>query len=131
VKALLNELRRTKSVRAVVLIVVGWILSPLTFWNDALVNIPIAYVCASAVALFGQQLFLPALIVSYWMTNLVGLVMMGKGIDRLISRERSGRHPVIVSLATTLVYTLVVVGLFFCGIIKPIEFSSLSRFFQH
>jgi len=52
-KALLNELRKTKSVRAVFLIVVGWILSPLTFWNDAVVNIPITYLCASVVALFG------------------------------------------------------------------------------
>lgn len=130
-KALLNELRKTKSVRAVFLIVVGWILSPLTFWNDAVVNIPIAYLCASVVALFGERLFLPALIVSYWMTNLIGLFMMGKGINRLIVHERSGKHPVIISLVTTLVYTLAVAGLFCCGVLKPIDFSSLGRFFQH
>lgn len=130
-KALLNELRKTKSVRAVFLVVVGWILSPLTFWNDAVVNIPIAYVCASAAALFGQKLFLPALLISYWMTNLVGLVMMGKGIDRLIKNEGAGKHPVFISLATTLVYTLVVVGLFYYGVLKPIDFSSVSRFLHH
>ncbi len=61
----------------VALFIAGYILSPLSFWNDAFVNIPIAYlvaVAASAVA--GPGVFPAAFFAGYLASNVAGLLMM-------------------------------------------------------
>jgi len=130
VKTLLAELRKTRSVKAAFLIFIGWILSPFTFWNDALVNIPIAYFCASVVALLSEKLFFVSFLAAYWLTNIVGVVMMGEGIRSLMAEKKIGRHPVVVSLITTAVYTVAVTCLFYAGMLRPIDFSVVGRLFH-
>lgn len=56
--------------------VFGWLLSPLTPWNDALLNLPIAYVMASLVVRVVPNSFSLALLVFYWLTNLAGILMV-------------------------------------------------------
>ena len=46
-----------------ILAIIGWILSPLTWWNDPLVNIPIAYGFGYLFSLISESLFLPFMIV--------------------------------------------------------------------
>jgi hypothetical protein len=75
-----------------ILTVVGFILSPLSWWNDLLVNIPLAYLFAWPVGLINERLFIPALVVGYWMTNVAGLLLMHAGINR--SLLRGGRFRV-------------------------------------
>jgi hypothetical protein len=59
-----------------ILATVGFILSPLSWWNDLLVNVPLAYAFATVVGLFARDLFVPALLVGYWLTNVVGFVLL-------------------------------------------------------
>src|SRR5438034_5637295 len=55
---------------------VGWMLSPATWWNDAFVNIPIAYALASVAAWVWPKTFLAAFVVFYWATNVLGSWML-------------------------------------------------------
>lgn len=85
----------------------GYILSPLSWWNDLVVNIPIAYVMAWPFALLDERLFLPSLILAYWLTNVLGFVMLHRGVAGLMS----GRVPALSlrgNLLVTLVYTVAI-----------------------
>ncbi|HXP63017.1 MAG TPA: hypothetical protein VN829_21130, partial [Dongiaceae bacterium] len=62
-----------------VLAVVGYMLSPLSWWNDLWVNVPLALVFAWTVSLFYRPAFKPCLVIGYWLTNVAGFVLMHKG----------------------------------------------------
>lgn len=97
---------------------VGYLLSPLTWWNDLLVNLPLAWALASAVSWASPRLFAPALVVAYWLTNLLGLLLMGFGGMRAAgSRPTRAR---LYALAGSLAYTLLIVGLVWLGLVKPL-----------
>ena len=62
---------------------IGFILSPLSWWNDAVVNFPLAYAFAWVVGKFISPLmvvhtwmFVNLFIVGYFMTNLAGFLML-------------------------------------------------------
>ena len=55
---------------------IGWVLSPLTFWNDAFVNIPLSYLLANILVRFIRADFLLLVLIAYWFTNALGLYMM-------------------------------------------------------
>ncbi len=59
---------------------IGYLLSPLSLWDDVFVNIPISYVLALVVKHFSPSAFLPAMILIYWLTNLIGFMCMRKGL---------------------------------------------------
>lgn len=66
---------------------VGWMLSPLTWWKDFLVNFPVAYVVAIFVGGFNRDLFSSAFITTYWVSNVLGLIMMRQGITMSVNVE--------------------------------------------
>ena len=59
---------------------IGFILSPLSWWNDLLVNVPIAYAFSYPFSLVSKSLYLPSFILGYWITNILGFVLMHKGV---------------------------------------------------
>lgn len=99
---------------------IGWLLSPLTFWNDAFVNLPLSYLLANILIRLMNVDFLWLVLVSYWITNGLGIYLMyaaGKGIVRSgegAIREISGL------IITTTVYSLIIVILGRLGIIRPL-----------
>ncbi len=98
---------------------IGWLLSPLTFWNDAFINIPFAYICANLFIRVFPTNFLLTVIVFYWISNFAGLLMMyisGKGI------ARSGKgiiKELILLAAAMLTYSAIMVILGKAGILRP------------
>lgn len=50
------------------------------------VNIPLAYAFSLPFSLMSEQLFLPAFIFGYWLSNLLGLIMLYRGIAGLVSK---------------------------------------------
>ncbi len=101
---------------------VGYILSPLSWWNDAFVNIPIAYVFASLVALFWPSEFLASLVLGYWLTNNVGLNLLHRGVVGAICRHPPcvyTRKMLLKDLATSVLYTGAVALLAWYGILAP------------
>jgi hypothetical protein len=101
---------------------VGYLLSPLSWWNDLVVNWPLAYLFANLVGLVSHRLFGPSLVAGYWLTNILGLVMMQQGTVRLATAgERPmSRRQLWVSIAVASGYTLAAVVLLRLGVLKPI-----------
>lgn len=105
-KKLLNQ---KKQIKAGVLTVIGFILSPLSWWNDFFINIPIAYLFAWLLAKINSNIFLPTLITVYWLTNIIGLLLMHYGIEKIIEKEkRLTKNAIVKHLAFSLIYTLAI-----------------------
>ena len=94
-----------------VLVIVGFILSPLSWWNDMVVNVPISYLLSWPFAAIDERLFLPAFVAAYWLTNLIGLLMIHWGGHKMIRGQHveiSVRHSLLASLVYTLIIALLV-----------------------
>jgi len=116
-----------KRLKGGVVATVGYLLSPLSFWNDLFLNIPLAYVFALPFAAISRTLFLPAMITGYWITNIAGFILLHKGAVDVASKEavRYSRSALIKDLGLSVVYTLVVVLLLKFGILRlPTEYFS-------
>ena len=65
--------------RVLLLLAVGWLLSPLCWWNDLVINLPIAYGVGVLVGHWRPEWFAGGLVVGYWLSNVVGIVLMQSG----------------------------------------------------
>jgi hypothetical protein len=77
-----------RALPSVLLLAIGWLLSPLCWWNDLLINFPLALGFARLVSLLHPAWLLPALVGGYWLTNMAGLLLMQNGAMALLPRER-------------------------------------------
>jgi hypothetical protein len=105
------------------LAVIGYLLSPLSWWNDAFINLPLAWLFASLISLISHRLFAPAMIVGYWLTNITGLLIMARGTAGVITGDSrwSRRRRLLLSLLAATGYTLLIVLLYLLGILKPLN----------
>ena len=104
-----------------VLAVIGFMLSPLSWWNDLLINIPLAYLFAATVALLNSAWFNPAFVVGYLLTNIIGMLMMQYGMKHAVRSEKPSdiKKEIRSSLIWSLLYTLLIVALLMTGWIQP------------
>jgi hypothetical protein len=103
--------------------VIGYLLSPLSWWNDPFINLPLAWLFASLVSLASSRLFAPAMILGYWLTNIAGLLMMARGTAGVVAGDspRLRRRQLALSLVAATGYTLLIVLLYVFGILKPLH----------
>lgn len=113
----------------------GYMLSPLSPWNDIFVNILPSYLLSWPFSLIDERLFLPAFLFFYWASNVLGLVLLHLGAVGL-AKKSSSKAPVdlqanfhrmlLVSTAYTAVITLLVV----LGVIEsPVQLlAELKKF---
>jgi hypothetical protein len=104
-----------------VLALVGYLLSPLSWWNDLFVNVPLALLFAWLVSAVYRPAFTTALVVGYWLTNVAGFVLMHKGAQQMLGKQResSARRELLQDIVISLLYTLLIVLLVKFGILKP------------
>lgn len=102
----------------IILVTTGFILSPLSWWNDLLVNVPLAYLFSVPFSLIDERLFIPAFILGYWLTNLLGFLMLHWGGEGLIYRRRP-TISVKRSLIISVVYSIIVIILVLLGWLAP------------
>ena len=104
-----------------VLATIGYLLSPLSWWNDAFINIPLALVFAWLVGFFYKPAFAASLIIGYWLTNVLGLVLMHKGARQILSEKPppDSRREWLIDVIVSLVYTGVIIILIKLEILKP------------
>jgi len=115
-----------------ILATVGYILSPLSWWNDLVINIPLAYAFAFPFGLISRSLFLPMMIFGYWITNVVGFMLMHYGVTDLVKKKENqntkekrnyNRKDLMKDIAFSILYTLVVVIFVKLGWVKfPLEY---------
>lgn len=111
------------------LLVVGYLLSPLCWWNDLIINLPIAYGFGYVVSLWRSEWFLGAAIAGYWLSNLVGIVLMQMGTKDILqttAKKRSFSQEIFSGVLTSTAYTVVVGALVYFHVldlnaILPIE----------
>lgn len=106
-----------------VLAFVGYMLSPLSWWNDLFVNVPLALVFAWVVSLFYPPAFEWSVIIGYWLTNVLGFVLMHKGGEKMFSKEDKpySRRMLLRDVGISLLYTSLIVILLKLEILKPIK----------
>ena len=79
-----------------------------------LVNVPLAYLFSWPFSAIHEQLFVPAFITGYWLTNLLGLVMLHLGSVGFVKKRNykfSFKFSFVVSLIyTALIFIIVMLG---------------------
>ena len=106
-----------------VLAMIGFMLSPLSWWNDLVVNIPLALAFAWLVSVVYKPAFAAAMVVGYWLTNVLGFILMHAGARQVLS-EKQGRYSwrdLARDVGISLLYTALIVALVALGILKPIQ----------
>lgn len=105
------------------LVTIGFFLSPLTWWNDLVVNIPLALLFAWTVGWFYPPAFEVSLVAGYWLTNVVGLVLLHKGGQQLLSRSPQpySRRQLVKDVLISLLYTGLIIVLVKLGVLMPFE----------
>lgn len=107
------------------LVTIGYVLSPLSWWNDIFINIPLAYGFAFLFGLISESLFYPMMIIGYWITNIVGLILMHRGIKGITASEDSKyeKKELFKDIFFSILYTLIIVVLIKIGWLKfPTEY---------
>jgi hypothetical protein len=102
---------------------IGFMLSPLSWWNDLFVNVPLALAFAWLVSWFYKPAFAVALVAGYWLTNVLGFILMHKGAQQVWSEKpgRYSRRDLLRDVGISLLYTMLIVLLVKFGILKPIQ----------
>ena len=100
---------------------IGFMLSPLSWWNDAFVNIPLALAFAWIVSLFYKPAFNISCIIGYWLTNVAGFVLMHKGAQTALGGAggKYSRRELIKDVVISLLYTLLILLLLQLHVFKP------------
>lgn len=113
-----------------IITVIGFMLSPFSWWNDLIINVPIAYAVAWLVGRLVSGLFLPAFVVAYWGTNVLGMILLQKGGQKILKGEDTvyGKRAFVKDLIITGIYTLILSGLIHFGILKQ-DFLPENPFF--
>ncbi|HVM47255.1 MAG TPA: hypothetical protein VMU04_04470 [Candidatus Acidoferrum sp.] len=108
---------------------VGYMLSPLSWWNDMFVNVPLALAFAWVVSLFYKPVFASALVLGYWLTNVLGFILMHKGAQTALTDQprRYSRRDLLRDLGISLLYTALILLLVKLGILQPIKDYFPSR----
>ena len=99
---------------------IGWMLSPLTFWNDVFVNIPISYLCASLAMRFIKADFLFLVLIFYWLSNGFGILMMYLSGKSIMQDKSTRLNTLKTLLVTIIIYSMIIVILGKTGVLKPI-----------
>ncbi len=116
-------------VRGGLFLVLGYLLSPLSFWNDFFFNLPIAYAFGYLCSLISPNLLLPCSIIGYWLSNIAGILLMQAGAIDVFqnqTQERDLKKELLMGLVSSLVYTVVIIALIQFKVLQtPTLFSSI------
>ncbi len=103
---------------------IGFMLSPLSWWNDLFVNVPLAVGAATVVAWFHPPAFKVAAVVAYWLTNVLGLVLMHKAARKMMSqaeKQISRRRELLIDAVVSLAYTALILLLIQSKVLQPVD----------
>jgi len=99
---------------------IGYLLSPLSWWNDAFINLPLAFVFGWIISLFYPKAFEASVILGYWLTNVLGLVLMHKGLRTFQGKNQFSKRELLKDLGISLLYTALIYLLIRLRILMPL-----------
>jgi hypothetical protein len=119
-----------KTLRGSMLLVLGYLLSPLCWWNDLVFNLPVAYGFGYLCSRLEASWLLPGTILGYWLSNILGISLMQFGaVDVFQTQEKPHdlKRELITGVVSSTGYTLVILALVHFQILQlPDLFSSES-----
>ncbi len=86
--------------------IIGYILSPLSPWNDMYVNVPLAYFFAIILNMLIGMNKLAGFYIGYTITNIVGLLMLALGVHS-IQRRASPRRQILKYIIASMFYAVI------------------------
>ena len=104
----------SKKLRGGFFLVIGYLLSPLCWWNDLIFNLPIAYFFGYVCSLLSSDLLLPCSILGYWLSNIAGIILMQFGSVDVFQgqpKERNLKKELLTGLVSSTAYTVVILAL--------------------
>jgi len=101
----------------------GFLLSPLSWWNDLFVNIPLALGFAWLVALVWPAAFTAAFVAGYWLTNVLGLVLLTRAARELLTGRPApySRRELLKDALVALAYTALILTLVRLKVLQPLQ----------
>ena len=104
-----------KHLRGGVLVSLGYMLSPLSWWNDLFFNLPIALAFGYGVSWMNPDWFIPGTVMGYWLSNVLGMMMMQFGAVEIFLPEdkQSTTRDLWIGFGSATLYTLVVAVLIY------------------
>jgi len=100
-----------------VIIFIGFMLSPASWWNDAFVNIPLSYLISTLISYFFPVHFSFLFVAAYWFTNVLGLWLMHFGGSNLSGDVKKST---ISQIFTIILYSALIFLLAKYNLVKPI-----------
>jgi len=103
-----------QKLKGTILVGIGFLLSPLCWWNDLILNIPLAYGFGYLCSRFSENLLYPGLIVGYWLSNVLGFLFMQMGLGDIVqedNQERNTKKEIITGLVSSSVFTIIMICL--------------------
>jgi hypothetical protein len=120
-----------KKLRGGFFLVIGYLLSPLCWWNDIFFNLPIAYFFGYVCSLFSPNLLLPCSIIGYWVSNIVGILLMQFGTVDIFQKqpeERNLKKELLTGVVSSTIYTIAILALIQLKILDaPVLFSLIDK----
>ena len=116
-----------KKIRGGLLLAIGYLLSPLCWWNDIFFNLPIAYAFGYIFSWLSPDLLFPCTIVGYWLSNIAGILLMQLGtLDVLADKpkEKNLKKELLTGLVSSTVFTVVIVALIHFNVLETPDFFS-------
>ncbi len=105
---------RLKKLRGSLLLAIGYLLSPLCWWNDLFFNLPIAYTFGYMCSWLSPDLLFPGSIVGYWLSNIAGILLMQFGAVDVFTdkpKEKNLKKELLAGLVSSTAFTVAVVAL--------------------
>ncbi len=85
--------------------IIGYILSPLSWWNDLFVNVPLSYLFALLVTSITNAVSFPlAFSIGYMLTNIAGIMLMKLSIT--LSRKNMVRDILLSVIYSVVAYII-------------------------
>lgn len=113
-----------KNLRGGALVSIGYMLSPLSWWNDLFFNLPIALVFGYGVSWLHADWFVPGTVVGYWLSNVLGMVMMQFGAVDILrpDEERNLTRDTLLGFGGATAYTIAVAALIYFHVLDMPDF---------
>lgn len=117
-----------KKSQGTLLVGLGYLLSPLSWWNDVFFNLPIAYGFAYLFNWLFTDSFMLLTVVGYWLSNILGILMMQWGSFDLFFEDRQSnlKRDILLGLVGATIYTIVIVSLVYFQVIETPEFLAVK-----
>jgi hypothetical protein len=115
-------------IRVLLLLGLGWLLSPLCWWNDLVFNLPLAYGLGWLVKQWRPEWFAGGMVVGYWLSNVAGIVLMQTSALEVFqdpANPSNRSNEMLWGIVTSTLYTVLVSVLVHFGVIHtPIPEAS-------